>query len=305
MRAVSLSGFTDSLRIGALGLVALTAVSSCASEARPVRSEIVVARVEAARDASLASAKHEQELPRSARTPPVAPVATPLEPCSPGALVADADVLEPVMGHFTAPDVEEIVGWIGCRPDNIDLGANALLRRSPRGLETVLAVPLFDSRISRSGCTAFRARSGRDLLVCRDGSAMYGVLDQSVVVIDFTKDPDDGETHLVRAVDTTDTACTGETQLLIGGVDTVEHVDLDHDAYDDLRITVREISVRVKPQPPCVQMGSIGAGQIPDHLPAAPRIKLDFVMGSNGFVPTAATLGALDKIAKLVATAAL
>jgi hypothetical protein len=288
----------------ARGLVlALIGLSSGCGGERPSFERSIVVTVPSAERAGPAAARAVESAPATARSAPPPPEPHVAGPCEAGSIVDEHQVRDAVSGHFTAADADEVFGSIACDPSLIDLGAEVLFRRVNGGLETVRVKPNIDSRAGWVDWRTFRLPSGRDLLVGRFDAVTYGEIDQALVAVDFSKGEEDDETVLVRAIDTTDTACTGATDLLIGGIDAVGRADVNRDGLDDLRVTVRELSVRVPPQPPCVSMGSLGAGQIPPNLPKAPPNVLELLLGPSGFTPSNASKHKALAIAKLVADA--
>jgi hypothetical protein len=209
------------------------------------------------------------------------------------------EVRDPVSGSFSAAGTDEVVGEIKCQGN--DFGGLALLRRSDGVLRTVRADRRIDYRQGLHTCSALRTSEGRDLAICKSGSAWNGTVYQGVTAIDYARPEESDHTGLVVVVDDIQTACTGQTDLAMGSLEGFELVDLDHDGHDDVRIVVRARKIRVPPQPPCEAIGSMSIiPSVPLKLPQAPRIVLEFRARGAALVPTPATAPAVKKLNALI-----
>src|SRR6185436_7599995 len=117
--------------------------------------------------------------------------------------------------------------------------------------------------------------------------------------LDYTKDVEQRVTSLVGVADTTDTACTGETDLVVAGIDRVELVDVDHDGHDDVRVRLRAAKFHVPKQPPCEHMGFAGAGQPPPNIPSPPTYTTELIAHGTELVPSPASAPVMKLLAEL------
>jgi hypothetical protein len=202
-----------------------------------------------------------------------------------------------VAGSFSAPNVDEIIGIIHCDPNGNDLGGLALLRRTDGVLKTVRFNPPFDNKVMEPRCAALRTSEGRDLAICREGSARWGWVYEGVVAIDYAR-PEQEETLLVSVVDNTGIQCYDEKQeMLMGTLEGFELLDVDHDGQKDVQIKVRAAKIRAPRQLRCETMRSeANTPSAPLMSFRAPRMLLDFRARGTALVPTHATAAALKKI---------
>jgi hypothetical protein len=205
----------------------------------------------------------------------------------------------PVSGSFSAAGTDEVVGEIRCQDDG--LGGLALLRRTDGVLRTVRVDSGTHYHETLHTCSALRTSEGRDLAICKSGSAWHGTIGQVMEAIDYARPEQSDHTALVVVVDDTQTACTGQTDLAMGSLEGFELIDLDHDGHNDVRIVVRARKIRVPPQPPCEAIGTMFImPSVPLKLPQAPRIVLDFRARGATLVPTPATAQAVKKLNDLI-----
>ncbi|MFT3775334.1 MAG: hypothetical protein QM820_59050 [Minicystis sp.] len=223
----------------------------------------------------------------AAPRPPPPPPEPP--PCAPGSTIAPDHIFEPISGSFTAAGRDERVAEVACTPEGHDNGGHALLRHEGDAWKVVTFWPRTDYRVIRTDCRTLRLAEGRDLAVCRQGSAIYGDVADTVVLIDYAiYDEETGPTYLVSVLDNTGSACDGKREVVVGHVDRVEITDVDGDGVKDVRVTVRAAKVRIPKQPPCEHLGAAAGGPPPKNLPTPPLQKIDFITRGDKLVPTAA-----------------
>jgi hypothetical protein len=205
-----------------------------------------------------------------------------------GAPVDAAKVFRPLAGSFTGPGLDEMVGDISCTPEGSDLGARVLLRRAGGVFTIVRFLVRPDSHDTLHACQALRTAQGRDLAVCRLGAVSYGELDDSVVAFDYTKVAGEEMSTLVSLADTSGTACSGATDLLVGEIESVALVDVNHDGNKDVRVIVRAAKIHVPRQPPCAEMARSFVGPRPPNLRRPPPQTIDFIAQGAVLTPTPA-----------------
>ncbi len=218
-----------------------------------------------------------------------------------GTVVNLAKVQNKIEGSFLRPGVHEILGEMGCAPDGEQEWARVVAVRGDDGVFRVELVDAIDQTHHENigSCQVLHTSVGRDLPICRRGAVSYGDVFESVVVLDYTKDADHFVTGLVGVADTTDTACTGETEPVVARVENVELVDVDHDGNDDVRVTVRAAKFHVPKQRPCERDGFGGHGQPPSHIPRPPAQRIDLIAHGTTFTPTPAGARVLKTLEKL------
>jgi hypothetical protein len=224
------------------------------------------------------------------------PAQAPRMACAPGALVDLSRVYETLAGSFSGPGLDEMIGAVDGDPEQNSFPGEALIRRTNGVWTMVRVIPIYP-RTSLGSCQKLRLATGRELPICHRGSVSYGEMHDAIVAIDYTRPPEDEIVGLVAVADTTDTACTGRTELLIGSVVSVSLVDLNRDGNPDVRVVVRAAKIHVPPQPPCVDMGFAGAGQAPPHLPTPPPQTVDFIAQGEALTPTPGSARLLKAIA--------
>jgi hypothetical protein len=212
-----------------------------------------------------------------------------------------AKVRNQIEGSFLRPGAHEILGEMGCSPDGERDWARVVALRGEDGAFRVELVDVIDeTHHERIGsCQVLHTSVGRDLPICRRSGVSYGVVLEGVVVLDYTKDADHFVTGLVGVADTTDTACTGETDLVVGKLEDVELVDVDHDGHQDVRVTVRAARFHVPKQPPCDRTGFAGHGQPPPKIPNPPRRTIDLIAHGTTLTPTPAGARIMKTLEKL------
>jgi hypothetical protein len=205
---------------------------------------------------------------------------------------------EPLLGGFTAPGREEMLAQIACTPAGHDLGGLALLRRDGEAWRVVRYWSRFDYRTRRDGCRALRLAGGRDLAVCRAGYAMWGALGDAVVVIDYAiADEEQSSKTLVSVLDNRGMACGGELkEVVYGGIDAIELVDLDRDGTLDVRVTLHAGKARIPKQPPCEDVGAATGGEFQGKVPPARKYTLEFLSKGERLVATPASAKAVAAI---------
>lgn len=272
------------MRSGALLVVALSA--GCHAPAPPPPS-VVAPSVSAA-----------APLPIPNTAPMAAAPLTPL-PCSPGAPVDAAAIYHPLTGSFSGPGADEMIAEITCDPAGHDLGGRALLRRRAGVWTVARFFPRTDSHSSVGECQVLRTSEGRELAVCQVSRASYGDLFWSVVVLDYARADGEELFSLVSIHDTTGTACTGVTELVVGSLSGVTLVDVNEDGNRDVRVRLRAAKVRVPRQPPCSSPGEITMGPTPPNLPQPALQTIDFLARGATLSPTPAGARILASIAAL------
>ena len=212
-----------------------------------------------------------------------------------------AKVRNKIEGSFSRPGVHELIATMSCEPDGADAGARVLAVRDEGGVFKIAHAERLDgARTAITRCQVLHTSVGRDLPICRRSSVSYGAVFDGVVVLDYTKDPDDRVTHLVGVADTTDTACTGATDLVVGRLEMVELVDVDHDGNKDVRVTLRAAKLHVPKQPPCKRPGFAGSGQPPPNIPNPPAQTIDFIAHGTALTPTPAGARVMKTLEKLM-----
>jgi hypothetical protein len=240
----------------------------------------------------------------SASTAATAPPsqASPEGPCEEGATVDVAKVEDKIEGSFSRPGVHEMIGDMSCEPDGGSEWARILARRDESGVFKIVRVeglvPMYHQVISR--CQVLPTSEGRDLPICERGYVSYGDVFSSVVVLDVTKDYEDEIIFLLTVPDTTDTACHGETHLVVGELIKVELVDVDGDGNKDVRVSLRVQGFQVPKQPPCKNFGWGGSGQPPPNIPHPPLRTVDFIARGTVLKPTPAGERVLNMLGKLM-----
>jgi hypothetical protein len=120
------------------------------------------------------------------------------------------------------------------------------------------------------------------------------VKELSVFALDFAKPAGEEAVELVSLLDSRDTACSEQTELVIAEIERPELVDIDRDGTLDVRVALRAGRVRVPKQEPCTQMPELPPGV---RKPALER--LSFLTRAERFEPTKTTSAALQRIAAL------
>jgi hypothetical protein len=277
------------MRIAALRIAVLVALTA-AGCGRPLRPAPVV---ELPAPVVEPPAPVAEAPPAKAAEPPPTPPPAQKGPCVPGTPVDLDKLYQPFAGSFSEAGRDEMIGGFVCAPEEGDRGGQALVRRTDGVWRMVRYVPLTGSLFR---CENLRLSNGRDLPICHGGTVSYGEMSSRVVALDFTRPEDEAVRTLVGVVDTTDTACTGETELIVATIDGFVLRDLNHDGIPDVRVTVRVAKVHVRPQPPCQNWGFVGAGQPPPNLPKSPAQIIDFIAGGALLTPTPAGARVLKAI---------
>ncbi len=231
----------------------------------------------------------------AAPPPPRAPV----WPCEDGAAVDPAKVNGKIEGSFSRPGAHEMVGTMSCEPSGGGQEALILAARDQGGVFRIARTDSIAIHSNIGPCQVLSTSTGRDLPICRRGMVSWGEVDDAVVVLDYTRDAEDEVVTLTGVIDTTDMACTGKTDLVLGKLDSVELVDVDHDGNQDVRVTLRAARFHVPKQPPCERRGFAGSGKPPPNVPHPAPLTIDFIAHGTVLTPTAAGAGVLKMLEKL------
>jgi hypothetical protein len=228
-----------------------------------------------------------------------APPPLPEGPCSEGAILDPAKVYDKIEGSFSRSGVREMIGSMSCEPDGGGWGARILARRDESGVFKMARAETLLGHTVISECQMLPTSEGRDLPICRRIFVSYGLVFRGVVVLDYTKDVEDDIVLLVGIEDTTDAACHGKTDLVVGDLMKFELVDVDGDGNKDVRVTLRMARFHVPKQPPCKNFGWGGSGQPPPNIPHPLPQTVDFIAHGTVLTPTAAGARVLKMLDKL------
>jgi hypothetical protein len=223
----------------------------------------------------------------------------PVWPCEDGAAVDPAKVSDKIEGSFSRPGAHEMIGTMSCEPSGEGEAALILAVRDQGGVFRIARTDSIAMHSNIDRCQVLSTSTGRDLPICRRGMVSWGEVDEAVVVLDYTRDVEDEVVNLTGVIDTTDMACTGQTDLVIGKLESVELVDVDHDGNPDVRVTLRAARFHVPKQPPCQHRGFAGSGQAPAKVPHPPPLTIDFIAHGTVLTPTAAGARVLKMLEKL------